>query len=60
MSKNDTLRTVIQALPDPPATATVLPASHLTKAKYFTNIVKDGKLKPLRCDVFKLDLLYLF
>jgi len=60
MAKNDTLSSAIQKLPDPPGTATVMPASHLTKAKYFKDIAKDGKLNPLECKVFKEDLIYLF
>ena len=44
MPKSDKLGTAIQALPDPPETLTVLPASHLTKAKYFKDIALDGML----------------
>ena len=60
MPKNDTLSTAIQKLPDPPETATLMPASHLTSAKYFIDIAKDGKLKPRQCEVFNESLIYLF
>ncbi len=54
------LEDTISDLPEPPSLPLALPISHVSIARWFKSIAKDGHLEPRLCQVFGEELLYLF
>lgn len=60
MAKKPPLNKVLNGLPNPPNTETVLPGTHLSIARWFKDTADAASIEPRKCRVFSERLIYLF